>query len=181
MLEIAKNCLGAMLDLFVDRIEASEDVTKGNQPRTIRHLLIVEEIADAWTSDQAEQRAQRLLRLLDKTWRKGWSIWLSTQRPSSLGPSESTSRALLGLLKTRVVHAVDNESDQAALLTTFRGEGHAEEDIEYIRQQLPVSDEKGVKKGRAVVRGASKDGKILPPVLVNILMIGNAGIGVSPP
>ena len=85
VIDLPKKRLADFVEAAIDFIEDQEDVVQGNQPRgKQKNVLIIEEAADAWTgkASAAKNRVQKFIRCLDKAERKGWCVWLSTQKAS---------------------------------------------------------------------------------------------------
>jgi hypothetical protein len=158
--------LAQIMQAAIDVIESQNDLVRANQPRRVQHLLMIEEVADAWVERKSSSIGKRLVRLLEKSWRKGWAIWLSNQRIESLGPDERTSVTLLNILKNRVVHGVTGGKEEKLLLKVLEDEGHPDDEIEYVRRNI-----KNKSLGFALLRGAKQEGKdvvLLPAVFVTV-------------
>ena len=134
---------------------------------------MIEEANDAWGASESER--QRRLRamegLLNKAWRKGWCIWLSTQSPSHLGYDKQSALRMLGLLGNRVIHDLGNDRGGIdSLLSSFHNEGMSASDLAYAAASL-----ESMGQGVALVRGTTRDGgkvSALRPVLAKIRMLG---------
>jgi hypothetical protein len=174
VLEFSKktDSLGEVIERAIDVIEDENDLVKGNHPRDIQHILIVEELGDAWAGKRAkaQDRSKKLQRFLEKAWRKGWCVWLSTQRISELGPDEESARETLELVKNLIVHGV-TAKEEAVLLDILRDEDHATSDIQYVQQQIR-NRVQGVAMVRAVARDG-KDARPLPPVYIAVPKLQN--------
>jgi len=114
-------------------------------------MLIVEEVGDALGSspDVIEKNVILLKQVLSKAYRKGWCIWLSTQRPSQLGHDDQSASDVLGLLHNRIIGKIRNRQEVDVIIKTFHDEGYSEEDLKDLPdtlRDLPI----GSAIGRAV-------------------------------
>jgi hypothetical protein len=157
--------LSLLLKGFCGYIDRAPDATHLNAPREIRYVLAVEEAADAWQGPkaEAEELGGRLVRTLLKTERKGWAVWLSTQRPGELGPTPALTAELLDGLQNQVIHKLEKPPQIEVVIAALKADGHALVDLDYVRQAFKSM----AQKGQAILRGAGATGP-LPPVLIRV-------------
>jgi hypothetical protein len=142
------------LGAIVSAIQSTPDPTSSNAPRRISRLLLVEEAGDVLGNaegDISRSNVNQLTRLLTKAGRKGWCIWISTQRPSSLGYDEGSSLKILSLLGNRIVAKINNAGELDLIVKTFRNEKYSETEL----QQF-VSTVGELPLGSAVCRAMEK-------------------------
>jgi hypothetical protein len=134
LLEVPKDIYGSIGTLIFNRISGMPDLIKGNRPREIQKLLIVEEAADLFVNSDTDPRRQ-LLSLVDQAYRKGWCIWLSLQRPSSLGADAGT---LLKNLENKIMYRLNDRSEVQLVADALTEAGMRPRDIEYLTEALPT-------------------------------------------
>jgi hypothetical protein len=135
---------------------------------------LIEEANDAWGSaeSQRRERLRALEALLNKAWRKGWCVWLSTQSPEHLGVDILGAERVLGMLKNRVIHSIDgNKAQMEVLRKVWTSEGLSSADLQYIEMNL-----REMPPWSAIIRGMSREAgksKELRPILAKIRVLGN--------
>jgi hypothetical protein len=144
----------AAFSKLISAILSSADPTSSNTQRRVTRLLIVEEAGDALgdaPGDTGRNNVQQLMQLLNKAWRKGWCIWISTQRPTSLGYDEASAIKVLSMLGNRIISRIRNSVEVDLIVRTFRDEKYGETELEELAStlsQLPT--------GSAVCRATEK-------------------------
>ena len=110
VVEAGPGMMPRVLDACLNEIESC-GVNSGNEPRAVIGLLLVEEANDA-LGDGAdrEKRVRRLEALLNKAFRQGWCIWLSTQQLRHLGYDKESALRVARLLRNRIIH-IPEQSD----------------------------------------------------------------------
>lgn len=171
LVKAMKSDLPTIFSEIMKHIDQSADPTSNNESRKINKLLIVEEAGDALgtTPDEVRTNVTQLSHLLTKAWRKGWCIWLSTQRPSSLGYDKESAISILTLLQNRVVSNLKNENEIGILLDVFRSEGYSEDKLESIKSSV-----KDLQLGEAICRAVDTLGvkdRFLPLLKVKIRLL----------
>jgi hypothetical protein len=164
VVEVSADQLPILFDACLSEIDKSTE-NEGNARRVVNSFLLVEEANDALgRGDERKRIVDRLEDILAKAYRKGWCVWLSTQKPSHLGYDDDSSIRILRLLKYRILHAV--EPVDAALLKTATANGPLGK-----RLDETVS----LATGEAIVFGHfySDDKMVsLPPVRVRVNELG---------
>ena len=172
VLEVNDDQVPRLFDSFLSEIENSP-TNKYNVKRVISSFLLVEEANDALgTGDERKRLVRRLQTILSKAHRKGWCIWLSTQKPSHLGYDDESSISIMRSLQYRILHAV--EPADAVLLKAAIGNG---------RLGKMIDETISLPQCEAIVFGHYYfDGKMapLPPVRVRINELGSDLIERSP-
>jgi hypothetical protein len=171
VVEFPPERLNEMVASAVEYWSSSEDlVPDSGATRQIRHLLVIEEAHNIWSRGAKSDAG--LLSILDETWRRGWCVWLSTQRPEQLGLDDSYRAQLLDKLKNRIVHGMDAERQVHLFVEALQSEGHPATDILVARKCV-----KEAGRGRALIRAVSLgvDSKpaYLPPIVASIPLIGS--------
>lgn len=174
LLEPDTSILPRLVDIIVSCIEGSSDETTGNRSREVAGFLLIEEANDAWGSVEGErqERIRAMEALLNKAWRKGWCIWLSTQSPSHLGFDGLSVMANLRLLRNRIIHDLGNDKGAVeSLVQAFANEGMSRSDLAYVEASL-----NSMPPWSAILRGTSREGgkaSALRPVLLKLRMLGS--------
>ncbi len=108
VIETPANMLPQVLEACLNEI-ASSTTKIGDAEREVDSLLLVEEANDAIGKDESQRRriVGRLDDILNKAYRFGWCIWLSTQRPSHLGYDNVSALKILTSLKNKILHQLD--------------------------------------------------------------------------
>lgn len=160
------------LDCMVKFAEGAGQITQGTNKRGIEHALIVEEAQDAWIGNDSINsiaRATAFHAFLNKSYRSGWTIWLSTQRPGMLGADAATSSLISSALRNRLIHGALSE-DKQFLSNLLKKESYSENDIKYFNENI-----KDGGAGKALLCGMKNDTAdgILPPLLIAIPMLND--------
>ena len=144
-------------------------VAQGIDGRRIEHAMLVEEAHSAWEAQgkTSIERAKEFNGFLNQAYRKGWSVWLSTQRPQLIGPDSATSEILLKSLRNKVIHGALAE-DKSLLSANLERAGGAKSDVEYFDANIGKAG-----RGKAILLGMSgfNANDILPPLLVSVPML----------
>ena len=164
-----------LFDACLSEIEQSK-INVGNDDRVVTSLLLVEEANDAFGKNGERRRIiGRFEEILNKAYRKGWCIWISTQHPSHLGYDDASALKILRLLQTRIVHQLEL-GDIPLLKDCLKEVAPAQ-----LRDKLDRLTQ--LKKGVALIHGTSRaDGQvvILPPVIASIRLLGESTIDRAP-
>jgi hypothetical protein len=117
---------------FLDEITALPDNTSDNSPRKLKGFLLIEEALDGFGGSQRKLGKQfdKLGKVLDKAWRKGWSLWLSTQRPESFPPK------ILAQLENRIIYKLANTGARQLVVNAFDAEDLSPRDAVALDRQL---------------------------------------------
>lgn len=173
LLEPTPETLPSTLDEVIQWIESSPDRTTGNRAREVGGFLLLEEANDAWGVTDAERRARirALDGMLNKAWRKGWCVWISTQYPAHLGYDEESAERVLKSLRNRVIHDIRKDRSVIEALTrVFKIEGMSKADLAFVEKSILEME-----PWLALVRGMSREGAKpidLRPVLAKVRAFG---------
>jgi hypothetical protein len=176
VIEANADKLAQLFNICLGEIEGSEG-NQGNANRVVTNLLLVEEANDAFGKNGERRRIiSRLEDTLNKAYRKGWCIWISTQHPAHLGYDDASAKRIFDLLQTRIIHQL--EVADISLLKDFLKDT-IKADSKRLNDKLDQLVE--LKKGVAFIHGSSRvDGQVtqLPPVIASIRLLGE---GTSAP
>ena len=167
VIEASRKQLPDVFEAFLGQIERS-DTTKGNDSRVIKNLLLVEEANDVFgVGDRRKQIVSRLESVLNKAYRWGWCIWLSTQRFIHLGHDRNSASNIFQLLQNKIIHQCDAEN------VSLIQENMKEDNPERLQEKL--GGVTALELGVAFIRGTSRVNvktTFLPPVITKIRLPG---------
>lgn len=138
LLKPTKTDLPVVFAKLMRKIEALPDSTSGNELRKVVRLLLIEEAEDALgvVPDEIKKSVVLLRQLLNKAQRKGWCIWLSTQRPTSLGYDDKSAGEVLALLHNRIISRITKKNEIDLIVEAYRNERYPEKDLQYLSSTL---------------------------------------------
>lgn len=118
-----------LLPTLFSEVDRLPDASAGNTARAVDSLLLIEEANSIWgeTSEERTARLNGLDSLLNKAYRKGWAVWVSTQFPQHLERDGDGGFGIVAQLKNRIVHQCGDPQAIRVLQNVVAGEAGAEE------------------------------------------------------
>lgn len=149
-----------------NQIEKEEDWITGNRPRALRGMILIEEAGDLLEGQS--NVSEKVMQFLQKASRKGWCLWLSLQKPTSLGPTQDKARLMLKELRNRLMFKTRDNVDVEMIQGVLREDGLPEADAEWAARLLP-----NLETGTAVCMGVdARNDKPLSPVSIKLPLLG---------
>jgi hypothetical protein len=159
LVQIEKEIYPNVVETWCRLLANLPDQTRSNKPREIRNLLLLEEAGDLFLEENSTI-SRALASTLDQAFRKGWSVWLSLQRPSQFGKD---AQKFLRNLVNKVIYRLRDKSEVNSIIEALGDAGLGTSELAAFE-----AAHDGLPKFSAVVIGTTVEAgndRILPPIL----------------